>query len=311
MLRHALVVFCFVWTLAAAADSYDFPVVLPPFQDKAYKNGSDSGSCLFYLESLIVNVFAKKDSNPQAAGAVIGSRGDDNKPTVNKYNWKDEYATCIKDSQKPTGDTFTPQNFSFVLDVQVGDGGGVARSADKAKTYFTVQSPVQLKLNFATTLGYGWTLQSIELPQGLTVKSGGDSWLSTDLSVPANTVSNDSLAYMGMGTYGAYNWGCSRSKTIAFKVNDDYAVGIQFGNVQIQAFNRFVATGGDLEGQTRFGQLTSDCIGTFSAGSWMGIIVSLVLISVMMFGYLMLNSVGTVDRFDDPKQKQLVINAKE
>jgi V-type H+-transporting ATPase S1 subunit len=43
----------------------------------------------------------------------------------------------------------------------------------------------------------------------------------------------------------------------------------------------------------------------------MGIIVALILASVLIFGFLMLNSVQTVDRFDDPKQKQLIINAKE
>ena len=54
-----------------------------------------------------------------------------------------------------------------------------------------------------------------------------------------------------------------------------------------------------------------DCVGTFSVGSWMGIVCSLVLASILMFGYLMLQSVQTMDRFDDPKQKQIVINYKE
>lgn len=43
----------------------------------------------------------------------------------------------------------------------------------------------------------------------------------------------------------------------------------------------------------------------------MGIVVVLILLAVLSFGYLMLNSVQTMDRFDDPKQKQLIINAKE
>lgn len=43
----------------------------------------------------------------------------------------------------------------------------------------------------------------------------------------------------------------------------------------------------------------------------MGIIVALILASALVFGFLMLNSVQTGDRFDDPKQKQMIINAKE
>jgi V-type H+-transporting ATPase S1 subunit len=64
-------------------------------------------------------------------------------------------------------------------------------------------------------------------------------------------------------------------------------------------------------GKVHFTRRTSDCVGTFTHGSFMGIIVALVLASVLLFGFLMLNSVQTVDRFDDPKQKQLIINAKE
>jgi V-type H+-transporting ATPase S1 subunit len=61
----------------------------------------------------------------------------------------------------------------------------------------------------------------------------------------------------------------------------------------------------------KFGWQVSDCAPLFSIGTWMGLIVALLLIAVLSFGFLMLNSVQTMDRFDDPKQKQLVINAKE
>ena len=70
----------------------------------------------------------------------------------------------------------------------------------------------------------------------------------------------------------------------------------------------------DQESKTpllRFSPKVSDCAPLFSIGTWMGLIVALLLIGVLSFGFLMLNSVQTMDRFDDPKQKQLVINAKE
>ena len=43
----------------------------------------------------------------------------------------------------------------------------------------------------------------------------------------------------------------------------------------------------------------------------MGIVSSLVLVGVLLFGYLMLNSVQTQDRYDDPKAKQIQINVRE
>jgi V-type H+-transporting ATPase S1 subunit len=61
----------------------------------------------------------------------------------------------------------------------------------------------------------------------------------------------------------------------------------------------------------KFGRKVNDCQPLFSIGTWMGLIISLLLIAVLSFGFLMLNSVQTMDRFDDPKQKQLIINAKE
>ena len=54
-----------------------------------------------------------------------------------------------------------------------------------------------------------------------------------------------------------------------------------------------------------------DCVGFFSAGSWMGLVVTVLLGAVLIAGFLMLNSVQTMDRFDDPRQRQILINAKE
>lgn len=65
------------------------------------------------------------------------------------------------------------------------------------------------------------------------------------------------------------------------------------------------------DGSLLFGSDVSDCTGSFSVGSWMGIICSLVLTSILMFGYLMLQSVQTHDRFDDARQKGYTINFKE
>jgi V-type H+-transporting ATPase S1 subunit len=61
----------------------------------------------------------------------------------------------------------------------------------------------------------------------------------------------------------------------------------------------------------RFSRNVDDCVPTFSEGSWMGILVGLIFLFAFLFAMTMLNSVQTMDRFDDPKQKQIVINFKE
>lgn len=82
-------------------------------------------------------------------------------------------------------------------------------------------------------------------------------------------------------------------------------------NLQLQPFNATYVGREGAPDKAKFGRKVNDCAPLFSTGTWMGLIVALLLISVLSFGFLMLNSVQTMDRFDDPKQKQLVINAKE
>lgn len=122
-----------------------------------------------------------------------------------------------------------------------------------------------------------------------------------------STASEYSVNYMEVGAYNDYNFGCGATKSAVFKTNSKkYDVGIAFGNLQIQPVGVHRA-----DGTVKFSHLTHDCVGTFSAGTWMGIIVVLLLLGILSFAFLMLNSVQTIDRFDDPKRRQIVINAKE
>ena len=54
-----------------------------------------------------------------------------------------------------------------------------------------------------------------------------------------------------------------------------------------------MSKGSDNKPAVRFGHHVNDCVGLFSVGSLMGILVSIILIAVLFFGYLMLNSVQT------------------
>ncbi|VDD90113.1 unnamed protein product, partial [Enterobius vermicularis] len=136
------------------------------------------------------------------------------------------------------------------------------------------------------TNGY-WGLSSISLLSELAITKGVNGALLTE-------------------SWNGYGYACSQTPAGFFQMNNkDYSVGIGFINMEIDL------DASSHEGSLRFNRNVSDCIGTFSVGSWMGIVCSLVLASILMFGYLMLQSVQTMDRFDDPKQKQIVINFKE
>ncbi|KAK1899258.1 V-type proton ATPase subunit S1 [Dissostichus eleginoides] len=66
---------------------------------------------------------------------------------------------------------------------------------------------------------------------------------------------------------------------------------VSFADFQIQGFN---VTGSDFS-------YASDCAGFFSAGIWMGLITSLLMLLVLTYGLHMIMQLHTMDRFDDPK----------
>lgn len=80
------------------------------------------------------------------------------------------------------------------------------------------------------------------------------------------------------------------------------------GNIQFQPFG---AVRNVTNSTVAFSSRVNDCVGYFSVGTWMGILVSMLLGTVLIAAFLMLNSIQTMDRFDDPRQKQIVINSKE
>ena len=49
----------------------------------------------------------------------------------------------------------------------------------------------------------------------------------------------------------------------------------------------------------------NECIGFFSEGSVTVLVVSFVLIGILSFGLIMIMNIQTVDKFDNPKGKQI------
>ncbi|KAK2851889.1 hypothetical protein Q5P01_008165 [Channa striata] len=67
---------------------------------------------------------------------------------------------------------------------------------------------------------------------------------------------------------------------------------LNFVDFQIQGFN--------LKNGTNF-SYASDCSGFFSAGIWMGLVTTLIMLLILVYGLHMITHVTTMDRFDDPK----------
>ncbi|XP_072050654.1 V-type proton ATPase subunit S1-like [Amphiura filiformis] len=55
----------------------------------------------------------------------------------------------------------------------------------------------------------------------------------------------------------------------------------------------------------------NDCVGYFSAGIWMGLIVTIILVLILGSGMAMLADLKVMDKFDDPKGKTITVNVSD
>ncbi|CAD5226932.1 unnamed protein product [Bursaphelenchus xylophilus] len=283
-------------------NSLDLPIVLPPFgTDQADVKSPDAswGTCLLYLESINVIVYNKKEKTGYVA-RVDSDEGEQKKK--NTYTFDKSYVKCANISQE-LKDKKRSEN-SFTVDVTLGQEVQVK---DKDTVQFSLPGPIKLTLQFATFPTNDWNLTSIKLEKDLVIKKGA---FGEDFTIASGATANPlSVRSMGVGGFNGYNFACSNTKFAVFTLDKkDYEIGISFGNLQVQNDGYAVSKDGKTP---QFTHNVNDCIGTFSAGSWMGILVTILLGSVLIFGFLMLNSVQSTDRFDDPKQKQLIINSKD
>lgn len=75
-----------------------------------------------------------------------------------------------------------------------------------------------------------------------------------------------------------------------------------FFTTQIQGFN--------LLNGTNFAY-ASDCAGFFTAGIWMGLLTSLLMLLIFVYGLHMIMQLNTMDRFDDPKGPSISVPQTE
>ena len=94
-----------------------------------------------------------------------------------------------------------------------------------------------------------------------------------------------------------FSFACS--KRIVFK-NSDFPWKVVISGLQTQVFKKM-----DLDKQT-FGPVW-DCVGFFSVPIWCGLISTLICTFILLWGLYMLAEVRTMDRFDDPKGKTIMV----
>lgn len=117
------------------------------------------------------------------------------------------------------------------------------------------------------------------------------------------------IVYMGapygMETPNSFSFVCTRTYFQLFNstlnTRDMLKVSLYIENLQIQPS----AVGKDGE-NFEFGKVNY-CQGFFTSGIWMAIVASLLLTLILAIGVSFLFSINTMDRFDDPKGKQLNI----
>uniref|UniRef100_A0A7E4VHI9 Ac45-VOA1_TM domain-containing protein n=1 Tax=Panagrellus redivivus TaxID=6233 RepID=A0A7E4VHI9_PANRE len=268
----------------------DTPVIVPRWGGgEDFKIDGSAGSCLLYFENITIVVLSKKSIGGSQKAHIVPLGL--NKDTY-QYNYDCEKKADFNVS-KP-----------FVFTVAYTTTAEYKAHGEKPDSLTIAPQTFTVSLTFNVTDGF---LLANATLNGLKVTAGTDKdVLPSDASVDGSAIHPSAVP---LRAYYGHNFACGRTQAIFFNATlSDVYIGLVFDNIQIQGSGIKATKDGETP---QFTRITADCVGTFSSGSWMGIIVAITLASVLMFGFLMLNSVQTMDRFDDPKQKQIVINFKE
>ncbi|EJD75174.1 hypothetical protein LOAG_17634 [Loa loa] len=236
-------------------------------------NPSQKTTCLLYMEAFDIVI-------PNSRYLTVDSEGK------NKYSSEPDHYKCNINRQGGA---------SFIIDVEVEE------DIQDAKKEFSLKSgtAITFQLDFVRSRNGYWYLDGTTLKNSFKITAVGSE---QGLTVSNGTATNR----VDVGAVFNRNFACYQTDAAVFNVSGDTNpthVGIVLRNFEV--------TLGVAGNKTKFGYHTSDCVGTFSAGTWMGIIVSVVFLSILLFGYLMVQSIHTMDRFDDLKQKQIIINFKD
>ncbi|PAV55994.1 hypothetical protein WR25_14358 isoform B [Diploscapter pachys] len=271
--------------------------------------------CMLYLEGLSVVVMDNLDKSNLKFAQIDIRAGDA------EWDYAKDDVLC------PTNFTQGPYKYVLSLQKHFNDSSRFrftirlkttrelnGNSTDDSKTpaiRIASGTSFSFTISLNTTLDLFWKLGgAIVGSDPLQVQGLKDPFSTAGTMVAKSRVFSLETAGIN-GVYGR-GWACSLTQAFWFNTGTDhYFIGIMLYNTQIQLTGINSTADANCKGCHYFMQQVDDCVGTFSPGSWMGIISALVMVAGLMFGYVMLQSVQTIDLFDDPKHKQIVINVRE
>ena len=123
--------------------------------------------------------------------------------------------------------------------------------------------------------------------------SGEIFWALSGLDVDGNTLSKRTF-YPGLSAPASWSFGCASPQNFTDSKTINY---LEFQNLRLQAF---------IKDSTEF-QRMLDCSGWFTGPIWVGLLVSLLLITMLSYAYGMIGSITTMDKFDNPKGKTISV----
>ncbi|EFP10387.1 CRE-VHA-19 protein [Caenorhabditis remanei] len=277
-------------TGSPASGAFPFPLVLPPYNNTNLKVAPEANlTCLLYLEGVSVVVQQKNDKTLAYAAAFV--------PGSNlTYAYADGDVKCAKGT---IGEFIFRLRLTLTQDIK-----GKQFNTDA----FSMKSGdlIDVTLNITGDIFGYWQLSGATLHEAAITGTGAYKSAKSQ----EQTIGEVETRYSKINSVAGWALACGQTQAVFFPTDDQTVkIGIALVNTQIQTFN--IRNPDAWLKAPHFTLQTEDCTGTFSAGSWMGIVSALVLIAGLIFGYVMLQSVQTMDRFDDPKQKQIVINVRE
>jgi len=258
-------------------------------QTKNYTSISTDGGCRLYIGDI---KFTKTEIS-----------GSTQTPTTVFVDGSNLVLNSTDDSYNDTSGNFSGTNDTNFTDAWCGNYNGtlilpyaaINYASDKgiALDNFTLTFVIEYKPQFGW-----WDVES------LTLDATGPMITGEPLNVNWTGALMQSV---GIGASKYFNYACSKPLKMYYSTNKETGpiYTLEFMNFQLQPFT-FTSKSGD-----GFSDNVDDCVAFFSAGVWMALCTLLIFVLVIISGVVMLSNMSTVNRFDDPKAKQLVIIPKD
>uniref|UniRef100_A0A0N5B8H3 Ac45-VOA1_TM domain-containing protein n=1 Tax=Strongyloides papillosus TaxID=174720 RepID=A0A0N5B8H3_STREA len=237
------------------------PVIMPP-----YEKGKelDDSPCLFYLEGITLIHHSKVKSMVYKSITIDFTKDNSNDKFTGSFDCNNITKTSTfnvkittKGAYNDDSNVKVPKNTDIEFEITV-EGNGF----------------------------YSWKVSSLTLKKG-TISVDGKDYSVNRKKLSSQKGSN----FLDIDGYYDYAYACSQTPAI-FALSDvvDNYIGISLFGLQLQMHPGKVFR--NIDGEEifyGFSNNVNDCVPTFSPGSWMGIIVSLICISILLFGYQMIS----------------------